>query len=129
MDRQRRVYEDYVYTGDHCYSRPFARSIRSPLIPSAKPTDGRQSRGLSGWTGSHERVQRISRNSFYSVNTAGQLAAQIALEGAGPKWVETTCSNFKGARHMQRRRCGSPPEGSIFIDVADALDERGLDGY
>ena len=127
------VYEDYVYTGDHCYSRPFApeHTISAYSFSKAYGMAGNRVGYLVGPAAVMSGVQRISRNSFYSVNTAGQLAAQIALEGAGPKWVETTCSQYKelGIYAAQTLQV-APPEGStfLFIDVADALDERGLDG-
>ena len=116
------VYEDYVYKGDHCYSRPLApeQTISAYSFSKAYGMAGNRVGYLVGPAAVLSGVQRISRNSFYSVNTAGQLAAQIALEGAGPKWVENTCAKYKelGAYAAKTLQV-DPPEGStfLFIDV------------
>ncbi|MBV69815.1 MAG: aspartate aminotransferase [Myxococcales bacterium] len=128
------VYEDYVFSGQHSYSRPFApdRTISAYSFSKAYGMAGNRVGYLIGPAAVMNGVQRISRNSFYSVNTAGQIAAEIALGRAGQDWVNHARDLYRELGQYAASTLGvDEPEGStfLFVDVKGALDERGLNGF
>ncbi|MEE2756420.1 MAG: pyridoxal phosphate-dependent aminotransferase [Myxococcota bacterium] len=128
------VYEDYVFSGKHSYSRPFApdRTISAYSFSKAYGMAGNRVGYLIGPAAVMSGVQRISRNSFYSVNTAGQIAAQIALGSPGQTWVRDARDRYRELGEYAASALGvEAPAGStfLFIDVKKALDDRGLNGF
>jgi N-succinyldiaminopimelate aminotransferase len=128
------VYEHYVFQGTHQYSRPFApeRTISAYSFSKAYGMAGNRVGYLMGPASVMTAVQRISRNSFYSVSTAGQIAAELALAGPGDRWAQKAAVQYRELGHFAAEKLGVPaPEGStfLFLDVRDALDDRGLDGF
>ena len=77
-------------------------------------------------------VQQITRNSFYSVTTASQIAAERALAGSGDRWANDAANAYRELGNYAAKALGVPaPEGStfLFIDVKSHLTESGLDGF
>jgi N-succinyldiaminopimelate aminotransferase len=78
------------------------------------------------------QVRKVSTHTFYSAPTAGQIAALEALRGPGDVWIARARELYRDLGARAARRLGVPePEGStfLFLDVAEHLDERGLEGF
>jgi len=76
-------------------------------------------------------LRKVSTHTFYSTPTAAQLAAVEALRGPGAAWAEAARVQYAETGRRAAERLGVPaPAGStfLFVDVAGALDERGLEG-
>ena len=128
------VYEHYVYTGAHSYSRPFAPecTISAYSFSKAFGMAGNRCGYLTGPEAAMNAIQRITRNSFYSVNTAAQIAAVTALDGTGDAWAASACERYEDLGNMAADRLGVPrPEGStfLFVDASTSLDDGGLTGF
>jgi aspartate/methionine/tyrosine aminotransferase len=128
------VYEHYAFTGTHQYSRPFSpeRTISAYSFSKAYGMAGNRVGYLIGPEQVMTAVQRISRNSFYAVSTAGQIAAELALAGPGDRWAIAAGKQYEKLGEYAAQTLGvAPPEGStfLFLDVQEALDEQGLDGF
>ncbi|NKB89502.1 MAG: aminotransferase class I/II-fold pyridoxal phosphate-dependent enzyme [Acidobacteria bacterium] len=128
------VYEDYVYAGEHQYTRPLSSS-RTFSVHSFSKAYGMAGNRCGYVVGPHEVMQelrKVSTHTFYSTPTASQIAAARALDGRGAAWVETMKPAYFAAGTAAAERLGvEPPEGSQFLwlDVAHLLDERGLVGF
>lgn len=76
-------------------------------------------------------VRRVSTHTFYSAPTVSQLAAVSVLE-RGDDWLHSCRVAYQVAGERAAERLGVPkPEGGtfLFLDVAEHLDERGLEGF
>jgi N-succinyldiaminopimelate aminotransferase len=77
-----------------------------------------------------KQAQKISTHSFYSTPTASQMAACAALTSTeGSEWVQHARSTYLELGTWAANRLGesAPKAGTfLFLDVQDALDERGL---
>ncbi len=127
------VYEHYAYAAPHAYSRPLApeRTVSAYSFSKAYGMAGNRCGYLIAPGPVIGAIQRITRNSFYSVNTAAQIAATRALSGSGDEWAKRAALHYKSLGYGAADRLGvERPEGStfLFIDGTDAFDERGLDG-
>jgi DNA-binding transcriptional MocR family regulator len=74
---------------------------------------------------------KLGAHTSYSAPTASQHAALRILAGAGDAWVAEARAEYAATGAEAARRLGAPPpEGGtfLFLDVADALDARGLGG-
>ncbi|MEE2787778.1 MAG: pyridoxal phosphate-dependent aminotransferase [Myxococcota bacterium] len=128
------VYEHYAYTASHAYTRPFAPSqtISAYSFSKAYGMAGNRCGYLIGPSSVIRAVQQITRNSFYSVTTASQIAAERALGGLGDPWAADAAVHYRRLGQYAADTLGvAPPEGStfLFIDVRDALDDAGLPGF
>jgi len=128
------VYEDYVYDGEHVYSRSLApeRTISVHSFSKAYGMAGNRCGYLAGPEGAIGAIKRIITNINYSACSASQRAALNALDGAGQPWVEAARTQYAELGREAAAALGLPaPMGSTFLfpDVSDALDERGLDGF
>jgi len=128
------VYEDYVYDGEHVYSRSLApeRTISVHSFSKAFGMAGNRCGYLAGPEGAIGAIKRIITNINYSACSASQRAALNALDGAGQPWVEAARTQYAELGREAAAALGLPaPMGSTFLfpDVSDALDERGLDGF
>ncbi len=128
------VYEDYVYDGEHCYTRSLAPDI-TISVHSFSKAYGMAGNRL-GYLVAPEPViaamLRVMTNVNYSACTASQLAALNALNGPGPAWAAAARDQYAELGRWAADRLGvAAPAGStfLFIDVADCLDERGLGGF
>jgi N-succinyldiaminopimelate aminotransferase len=127
------VYEDYVYDGRHTYCRPLApeRTFAAHSFSKAYGMAGNRCGHIAGPAGAMKELRKIGIHSFYSTPTASQIAALRVLSGPGAVWVERARESYREAGGRAAGRLGlAPPEGStfLFLDVADRLDERGLEG-
>ena len=128
------VYEDYVFEGEHTYTRPLApeRTFAAHSFSKAFGMAGNRCGWITGPTDAMKELRKISLHSFYSTPTASQIAALRVLGEPGRKWIERARAQYKEAGERAAARLGiEPPQGStfLFLDVADHLDERGLGGF
>ncbi len=127
------IYEDYVYDGEHAYARTFApeRTISAYSFSKAYGMAGNRVGYLVGPDEIIAQTGKVSTHMFYGAPTAGQLAALAVLSPEGDDWIAMAYAKYKALGEMAAERLGVPtPGGStfLFLDVADHLDERGLDG-
>ena len=126
------VYDLYVYRGTHQYMHTLApeRTFSSFSFSKAYGMAGNRCGFVVGPKAMMKYAQKISTHSFYSTPTAAQLAAHAALTTqAGRDWVNTARVRYAELGQWAAKRLGVPqPDGGtfLFMDVADALDERGL---
>jgi aspartate/methionine/tyrosine aminotransferase len=128
------VYEDYVYGGEHTYTRPLApeRTFASHSFSKAYGMAGNRCGYVVGPASAVGELRKIGMHSFYSTPTAAQLAALVALGPAGDAWVANARELYRRAGEKTAARLGlEAPKGSafLFFDVAEHLDETGLHGF
>ncbi len=128
------VYEDYVYQGEHAYTRPMApeRVFSVHSFSKAYGMAGNRCGYVVGPEEAVTQLRKVSTHTFYSTPTASQLAALKALQGLGEPWVEKARESYRAMGNAAADRLGvARPQGStfLFIDVEDQLDERGLKGF
>ncbi len=128
------VYEDYVYGGEHTYTRPLApeRTFASHSFSKAYGMAGNRCGYVIGPAAAVAELRKIGTHSFYSTPTASQLAALRVLGPRGDAWVARARELYQQAGERTAARLGLPqPRGSafLFFDVAAHLDESGLAGF
>jgi aspartate/methionine/tyrosine aminotransferase len=128
------VYEDYVYEGEHTYLRSLApeRTFSVHSFSKAYGMAGNRCGYLAGPAEVMGELRKVSTHTFYSAPTAAQLAGIRALEGAADDWLAAAVERYRELGRATAARLGTPaPGGStfLFLDVADRLDERGLEGF
>ena len=128
------VYEDYVYEGEHTYTRPFApeRTFAAHSFSKAYGMAGNRCGYVVGPAEAVKELRKIGMHSFYSTPTAAQIAALRALGGPGDAWVARAREQYRETGRRAAERLGLPaPEGStfLFFDAAPFLDESGLGGF
>ena len=128
------VYEEYVYEGEHRYTRPLApeRTFSTHSFSKSYGMAGNR----CGWVVAPADVtlelRKVSTHTFYSTPTAAQIAAIRTLEGRADAWLQDARAKYEELGRMAAEALGQPaPQGSafLFLDVADRLDERGLEGF
>lgn len=127
------VYEHYAWGGDHVYTRPLApeRTFSAHSFSKAFGMAGNRCGYVLGPADAMRAARKVSTHSFYSAPTASQLAATVALDGPGHAWARESAASYRQVGEAAAKRLGlPPPQGCtfLFFDVADALDDRGLDG-
>lgn len=128
------VYEDYVFDGEHAYTRPLApeRTFAAHSFSKAYGMAGNRCGWVLGPSEAMAELRKVSLHSFYSTPTAAQIAALRVLDGRGRPWVAQARRQYAVTGRKVAERLGvEPPQGStfLFLDVADRLDGRGLDGF
>ena len=128
------VYEDYVYQGTHCYTRPMApdRTFSVHSFSKAYGMAGNRCGYVVGPAEVMNHVRKVSTHTFYSAPTAAQIAGERALRGAADEWVVNAAQQYSRLGAAAAQRLGvEAPQGStfLFVDVAPVLDARGLDGF
>ena len=128
------VYEDYVYEGEHVYLRALApeRTFSVHSFSKAFGMAGNRCGYVAGPIEVMGELRKVSTHSFYSAPTAAQLAGIRALEGLADDWLAEAVERYREAGRAAAARLGvAAPGGStfLFLDVADRLDERGLEGF
>lgn len=128
------VYEDYVYSGGHIYTRSLApdRTFSVHSFSKAFGMAGNRCGYVVGPAGAVDLLSKVSTHTFYSAPTAAQLAALRALDGRGDKWVTVARQEYMELGVAVAKRLGvSAPQGSqfLFLDVNPYLDRRGLMGF
>jgi len=127
------VYEDYGYAGPHTYAFPFApeRTVAAHSLSKAYGLAGARLGWLVGPEAALSEIVKLGAHTTYSAPTASQHAALHILAGAGDAWIAEARAEYAATGAEAARRLGVPsPEGGtfLFLDVADALDARGLGG-
>jgi N-succinyldiaminopimelate aminotransferase len=127
------VYEDYAYAGPHAYALALApeRAIAAHSLSKAYGLAGARCGWLAGPEAALAEITKLGVHTTYSAPTASQHAALRILAGAGDAWVAAARAEYAAVGAEAARRLGvPPPEGGtfLFLDVADALDARGLGG-
>jgi len=128
------VYDSYVFEGEHTYARPLApeRTFAVYSFSKAYGMAGNRCGYVVGPAAELRALRKVSTHSVYNSPTAAQVAAWRALttpEGAA--WLSAARAHYAAAGRAAAARLGvAPPQGStfLFLDVADALDDRGLAG-
>jgi len=127
------VYEDYVYRGEHVSIGRFApeRTLSVFSFSKAYGMAGNRTGYLVGPPDAIAHARKLSTHTFYHAPTAGQIAALRALRDGRP-WIEKAHALYREAGEEAARVLGvAAPEGScfLFLDVAERLDARGLEGF
>ncbi|HKI05595.1 MAG TPA: pyridoxal phosphate-dependent aminotransferase [Thermoanaerobaculia bacterium] len=128
------VYEDYVYEGEHTYSRPLApeRTFATHSFSKAYGMAGNRCGYVVAPPEAVNELRKIGMHSFYSTPTAAQIAALRVLGGPGEAWIARAREQYRQTGRRVAERLGlEAPLGStfLFFDVADHLDEKGLSGF
>lgn len=128
------VYEDYVFEGEHAYTRPLApeRTFSVHSFSKAYGMAGNRCGYVVAPAKSVLELRKIGMHSFYSTPTASQIAALRVLAGPGDGWAARAREQYKETGARVAARLGLPaPEGStfLFLDVAEFLDASGLSGF
>jgi len=127
------VYEDYVYTGEHTYTRALApeRTISVHSFSKSYGMAGNRCGYLVGPEEGIAAIRRIMTNINYSACTASQIAAGNALGEAGQAWVAAAREKYSEIGAWTAERLGVPaPAGStfLFLEIGEALSGEGPDG-
>lgn len=127
------VYEDFVYQGEHTYVRPLApeRTFSAFSFSKAYGMAGNRVGYIVGPGDQMAHILKVSTHTFYSAPTAGQVAALRVLGPRGDAWVARAHAAYREIGRRAAERLGvAAPDGStfLFLDVAEALDDRGLQG-
>lgn len=127
------VYEDYAYTGEHTHGLALApeRTFAAHSFSKAYGMAGNRCGHVVGPAAQMGDLRKVSTHSFYSTPTAAQLAAVRVLEGLGDAWLERARRSYREVGTWAAERLGLPPPGGsafLFLNVADRLDGRGLEG-
>jgi aspartate/methionine/tyrosine aminotransferase len=127
------VYEDYVYRGEHVSIGRFApeRTFTAFSFSKSYAMAGYRTGYLVGPPQAVAQVHKVSTHTLYSAPTAGQIAGLRALRDGGA-WLASARASYREVGEAAAESLGiPPPEGStfLFVDVRDALDERGIDGF
>ena len=128
------VYEEYVYEGEHRYSRPLApeRTFSTHSFSKSYGMAGNRCGYVVGPEEIMIELRKVSTHTFYSTPTASQIAAIRTLEGVADDWLANARARYQELGRMAAERLGQPaPQGSafLFLDVSDRLDDRGLEGF
>jgi N-succinyldiaminopimelate aminotransferase len=128
------VYEDYVYEGQHVYTRPLApeRTFSCHSFSKALGMAGYRCGYIAGPSGIMGQLRKTHTHTVYSASTPAQAAALVALEGSAAPWIEKARDLYRLAGEAAAAVLGvEKPQGStfLFLDVASRLDERGLVGF
>jgi len=127
------VYEDYVFEGEHAYARPLApeRTFSVHSCSKAYGVAGTRCGYVVGPAEAIGGARKVGTHTVYNAPTPAQYAAVRALRGEADAWVAESRRAYHELGQWTAARLGvAAPQGStfVFVDVAHALDERGLDG-
>jgi aspartate/methionine/tyrosine aminotransferase len=127
------VYDRYVYEGEHVYTRPLApeRTVAAYSFSKAFGMAGYRAGYLVGPAEVLAEAKKLSTHTFYSTPTPSQVVGKRALEGVADPWVATAKASYAEVGRKAAHRLGVEAPGGgtfLFLDVAEALDERGLGG-
>lgn len=107
------------------------RTIAAHSLSKAWGLSGARCGWLVGPEAALAEIVKVGAHTIYSAPTASQHAALRILAGAGDAWVAEARAEYAATGREAARRLSQPaPEGGmfLFLDVAAALDERGLLG-
>ena len=108
------VYEHYAYSSGHHYTRPLHPSAQSrPIHLVRYGMAGNRCGYLIGPQDVITGVQQITRNSFYSVTTASQIAAERALAGSGDRWANDAANAYRELGNYAAKALGVPAPEAV----------------
>ena len=128
------VYERYSFGKPHVSAAAFApeRTFVAHSFSKAYGMAGNRVGYVVGPSAeSMLQARKISTNSFYAAPTAAQIAALRAME-RGDAWLDAARARYRELAEASADALGLPrPEGGtfLFLDVADLLDDRGVQGF
>jgi N-succinyldiaminopimelate aminotransferase len=127
------VYEDYVYSGEHVYTRALApeRTISVHSFSKSYGMAGNRCGYLVGPEEGIAAIRRIMTNINYSACTASQIAALNALGKTGQQWVAEAREKYAeiGAWAAQRLRLPTPAGSTfLFVNVSERLSGNEPEG-
>ncbi|MGH7857095.1 MAG: pyridoxal phosphate-dependent aminotransferase, partial [Candidatus Binatia bacterium] len=127
------VYEAFLFEGEPVRALPLApeRTFLAQTFSKCYGMTGNRCGYVVGPRAVMAELRKVSTHTFYSTPTASQIAALRALRGPGDAWAREVCAQYRETGRRAAERLGvSAPEGStfLFLDVAEALDEKGLGG-
>jgi len=128
------VYDRYVFRGEHTYGLQLLpeRTFVAQSFSKAYGMAGNRCGYVIGPRAVMKELKKVSVNNVYSAPNAAQLAARRVLGPVGDAWVAAARESYRKTGDRTAARLGvAPPESSmfLFLDVADWLDERGLQGF
>jgi aspartate/methionine/tyrosine aminotransferase len=130
------VYEDLVYQGTHTWSRTLApdHTFSAHSFSKGWAMAGNRCGYVLGPASHMAELRKVGTHTFYAAPTASQLAACNLLENPDRSraWLEAAHAGYLEVGTYAAERLGvDPPAGStfLFLDVASALDQRGLPGF
>jgi aspartate/methionine/tyrosine aminotransferase len=127
------AYDAFVYAGEHARALPLApeRTFLAQTFSKRYGVAGNRCGYVVGPREVMVELRKVSTHTFYSTPTAAQLAAIEAMRGPGETWARDAARQYAETGRRAAELLGVPaPEGStfLFVDVARALDGRGLAG-
>jgi aspartate/methionine/tyrosine aminotransferase len=128
------VYDRYVFRGEHTYGLQLLpeRTFVAQSFSKAYGMAGNRCGYVIGPRAVMKELKKVSVNNVYSAPNAAQLAAERVLGPVGDAWVAAARESYQKTGDRTAARLGvAPPESSmfLFLDVADWLDARGLQGF
>lgn len=128
------VYEHYVYRGEHTFGRSLApeRTFSAHSFSKAYGMTGNRCGYLLGPPEVLRAARNVTTNTWYCAPRPAQIAALRALAGPGDAWAAAAAAIYAElGQHAASALGVEAPEGStfLFVDVAQHLDDRGLDGF
>lgn len=128
------VYEDFVYSGQHVWTRSLdpTRTFSVHSFSKAFGMAGNRCGYVVGPKTAMKQLRKVSTHTFYATPTAAQLAALRALDGRADRWLAEARESYRKLGEQAAARLAvPPPQGSqfLFVDVGHRLDERGLMGF
>lgn len=128
------VYEELVYEGDHIYAAALApeRAFSVHSLSKSFGMAGHRCGWVLGPPAAMAQVRKVSTHTFYSTPGVAQVIAARALTGRADAWLAETRAAYRAMAEEIAGRLQVPvPQGGtfLFLDVADALDARGLGGF
>lgn len=127
------VYDDYVFSGTHTPVLPLApeRTFVARSFSKSFGVTGNRCGWVVGPKAVMGELLKVHTHTTYNATTASQEAGIRLLSGPGDAWAAAARAEYRETGAAAARRLGVPaPEGStfLFLDVATALDGRGLMG-
>lgn len=128
------VYDRYVFRGEHTYGLQLLpeRTFVAQSFSKAYGMAGNRCGYVIGPRSVMKELRKVGLNNVYSAPNAAQLAAQRVLGPVGDAWVAAARKTYRETGDRTAARLGiASPESSmfLFLDVADWLDQRGLQGF
>lgn len=128
------VYEDHRFDAAHTPMRALApeRTISAHSFSKAYGMAGYRVGYVVGPSSFIAEAAKVSTYTYYCAPFPGQVAALAALSDAGDAWLAEARAAYAaiGAQVAATLGVAAPQGGTfLFLDVADALDTDGLDGF
>lgn len=127
------VYDEFVYNGEHTWMRSLApeRTLSVWSFSKAYGMAGYRCGWLCGPKEIVAGATKLATYLFYNAPRPSQIAGMRALQ-TGDGWIADTRAQYARLGREAAQRLGvEPPDGStfLFLDVADHLDDDGLEGF